>query len=745
MELTVGKLMGNYRIVQLLGEGGMGRVYLAEHTVLGTQRALKVLPDELSRNAGLISRFQDEARVMAHLEHPHLVRVHDTGVAGDVRYLVMDYVVGPNGVPTNLQQRLDDAPAGRLPESDVYRWAVQLAQALEYAHGNGVIHRDIKPANVLLDQQGSARLADFGLVKMVGDGFLRTRFQQTLSHERTRYSGSGADTLDSAATQGVPGKDAVMGTLDYMAPEQREGRADARTDVYALGVMLYRLLTGRLPQGRFKLPTELLSHLSPEWDEVVERCLATDPSERFATGRELSEALAGIAAGARRRKSSRQAVVETVRPPETEVVQEGAEVAASASDSLSALAASAPDVRTSGLPRSRRKSPATSLVVGALAVVGATVAIIIMVAVASSDRTDNRNEEKPSAVVAPPSAAQTRETRAQKEFERIKSMDGISVLDRIGLYREMVIEPYLGTIGMSLAVAEVQKLERELNALREADAKSEYDGMLVRLERDFPALDARVLRLQKFIDNPRFADTKAVEQARLLTVVLRLQIERIKTTDQIRNPPAVSTLLTLVFEPADAVVRIDGQPKLLSSSGRLELRVSGPGSVAVSAEASGYDSLSKTFTFGELQSIDVIRLQPSVKVPSPTVKNDTLSPVPVPKTEPIVTKRSVTPTESGFHVVWSDAAGRFIEHKQPGKLMLGNRATTAVMHFRFHDIDSTNGLNLQQRKKALDDAQRQVVDQYKRLNPRIKFGPTTSVDTVGTLMLTRRVSFSVSQ
>jgi len=352
MEPTVGTQLGNYRIVRLLGEGGMGRVFLAEHAVLGTTRAVKVLPAEMSRDAGLLSRFQDEARVMAHLEHPHIVRVHDTGVTDGVHYLVMDYVVGPGGAPRNLQQHLDEAPGGRVPQSQVFRWAVQLVHALEYAHGKGVIHRDIKPGNVLLDPQGHVRLADFGLVKMLGDGFLRTRFQQTLSHERTRFAGTGANTLNAAVTQGVPGKEAAMGTLDYMAPEQRDGRADGRSDVYAFGAMLYRMLTGRLPQGRFKLPTELLGHLSPEWDEVVDKCLATDPADRFATASELSAALAGLAAGAQHRKASAKKAEQQRLAAETEARRAAEESQRQpaewsrrrANDPLTALAAPSPAI-----------------------------------------------------------------------------------------------------------------------------------------------------------------------------------------------------------------------------------------------------------------------------------------------------------------------------------------------------------------------------------------------------------------
>jgi serine/threonine-protein kinase len=146
--------LGDYRILASIGAGGMGQVYLAEHVHLQKRYAVKVLPAELARDPQFVARFQDEANVMANLKHPHIVQVHTMGQADGVYFLAMDYVTGPEGKPLSLHEHLKQQPEGRLPEAQVRKWAIQIAEALGYAHERGVVHRDLKPANILIDGNG---------------------------------------------------------------------------------------------------------------------------------------------------------------------------------------------------------------------------------------------------------------------------------------------------------------------------------------------------------------------------------------------------------------------------------------------------------------------------------------------------------------------------------------------------------------------------------------------------------------
>jgi serine/threonine protein kinase len=243
-------------VVRLLGQGGMGAVYEARQRKLDRRVALKVLPPELGEEPGFAERLAREARTLAKLSHQNIVGIHDFGTAGDLHYVVMEYVDGKN-----LRQLLADA---RMQPGRVVEIARQVCDGLHYAHEQGVVHRDIKPENILIDATGRVRIADFGLAKLV---------------EETK-------------TSTLTGPHDVMGTVHYMAPEQvdRAREIDRRADLYALGVVLYEMLTGQLPIGRVPPPSHRATthtHL----DEIVLALLEHDPAKRPATALDVRKAI----------------------------------------------------------------------------------------------------------------------------------------------------------------------------------------------------------------------------------------------------------------------------------------------------------------------------------------------------------------------------------------------------------------------------------------------------------------------
>ncbi|MFT5302880.1 MAG: tRNA A-37 threonylcarbamoyl transferase component Bud32 [Mariniblastus sp.] len=248
---NMARLFPELDFIEFVGRGGMGAVYKVRQKNLDRMVALKVFLDRPD-DPEFAARFQREARALARLNHPNIVTVHDFGIRDDVHYLIMEFIDG-----LNLRQLTSEE---RLAPEMALQMVPQLCDALQYAHDNGVIHRDIKPENLLLDTAGRINIADFGLAKMSGkehNGTL-TRTQQ------------------------------VMGTLNYMAPEQRERptEVDHRADIYSLGVVIYELLTGELPIGRF-LPPSSKSSVNTELDEVVMRALEKEPDRRYQQATEF--------------------------------------------------------------------------------------------------------------------------------------------------------------------------------------------------------------------------------------------------------------------------------------------------------------------------------------------------------------------------------------------------------------------------------------------------------------------------
>ena len=263
----VGQRLGNYRLVRLLGQGGFAEVYLGEHIHLDTPAAIKVLHAQLDSED--VEQFQTEARTVARLIHPHIVRILDYGVAETTPFLVMDYA--PHGT---LRKRY---PRGvPLPLSTVASYVTQLADALQYAHEQKVIHRDIKPENILLGRNYEVLLSDFGIA---------------LIAKSSRYY----------STQGLQD---LAGTIAYMAPEQIQAQAGPNSDQYSLGIVAYEWLSGMRPfQGTFTEVAvkhtlapppslrQIVPELSAEVEEVVMKALDKDPTRRYANVRDFAIAL----------------------------------------------------------------------------------------------------------------------------------------------------------------------------------------------------------------------------------------------------------------------------------------------------------------------------------------------------------------------------------------------------------------------------------------------------------------------
>jgi serine/threonine protein kinase len=265
-------------ILELFGQGGMGFIFKARQPKLDRFVALKILPQALAADPSFAERFNREARLLARLNHPNIVTVHDFGQSGEFFYLLMEFVDG-----VNLRQAMQ---AGRFTPAQALAIVPKICEALQFAHNEGILHRDIKPENILLDAKGRVKIADFGIAKLIGDsGQEKTA---TAQGEKSLVEG---DSLTEA------GK--ALGTPNYMAPEQRDHpqSVDNRADIYSLGVVFYEMLTGELPVGRFAPPSQK-SAADPRVDAVVARALEREKEKRFASADEVKTRVETISASA---------------------------------------------------------------------------------------------------------------------------------------------------------------------------------------------------------------------------------------------------------------------------------------------------------------------------------------------------------------------------------------------------------------------------------------------------------------
>ncbi len=251
---------GRFTVLDLIGRGGMGRIYKVHDNVLGEDMALKTLLPQFLRDKMVVERFFNEARIARKLAHPNIVRVHDIGSAGKGMYISMEYVQGDSlrGFLEKMQ------PGQRLPFAEVLRIIDELCVALEYAH-QYTVHRDIKPENIMLENGRRVKLMDFGISKLM---------------DNTRMTGASV----------------VMGTPYYMSPEQLRSshEVDQRADIYSVGVVLYELLTGNMPTGVPRPASQMLKDIPPDMDDIVARCVDPDPGKRFQNATELRAALRPI-------------------------------------------------------------------------------------------------------------------------------------------------------------------------------------------------------------------------------------------------------------------------------------------------------------------------------------------------------------------------------------------------------------------------------------------------------------------
>ncbi len=284
MSLVAGTLLGPFQIHDRLGSGGMGEVYVATDTRLHRRVAIKVLRDASAGDADQRERLKREARIVSALQHPHICTLYDVGVSGDLDYLVLELLEGET-----LQERLRK---GALPLTDALRVGSEIASALAAAHGEGVVHRDLKPANVMLTRSG-VKLLDFGLAKAV---------TFSPAHAETRIG-----------TAPVTAEGLLAGTLPYMSPEQVQGQpVDARTDIFALGLVLHEMVTGRRVfdgSNQASLIARILDHDPPALhtlvplapaalSHVVQGCLEKDPKERWQSAHDVHRLLDSIRSGA---------------------------------------------------------------------------------------------------------------------------------------------------------------------------------------------------------------------------------------------------------------------------------------------------------------------------------------------------------------------------------------------------------------------------------------------------------------
>ena len=273
VSIPPGSSLGRYQILEQIGQGGMATVFRAHDPELNRTVAIKVLPSYKSEDTTFVRRFRTEAQAIARLNHPNIVQVYDFGQDKGFSYIVMEHVTGGT---------LSDLLTEKVPLEEAVALIGPVAEALEYAHRQGIVHRDIKPSNVLIDDEGKPKLSDFGLARLMEGG------------------------------ANLTGGDAVLGTPEYMAPEQALGRkADQRSDLYALGVLIYQMLLGQTPFHADTPPETLMAHVhqpvplpsavDPDVDPRIEanliKALAKDPDDRHESPTALIEALRLVSAG----------------------------------------------------------------------------------------------------------------------------------------------------------------------------------------------------------------------------------------------------------------------------------------------------------------------------------------------------------------------------------------------------------------------------------------------------------------
>ncbi|MBN2227648.1 MAG: serine/threonine protein kinase [candidate division Zixibacteria bacterium] len=259
-ETNIYPVIPDYEITSKIGQGGIAEIFKARQVSLNRDVAIKMIFPDLTNDPEIVRRFDYESLTIARLNHPNIVHVIDRGQTADNRYyFVMEYVDG-----TSFKEIITNPKYTIRQKLEVL---TRVLKGLDYAHKNGVIHRDVKPANILIDREGNVQVADFGIAQIV-----------------------------NKPDQEMTSSDVIMGTLAYMSPEQKLSSANVTlaTDIYAVGIMLYEILAGQKPLGRFKLPSEVNPKVDSRFDDVVARCLSQEPSDRYQSAVELKDEILNI-------------------------------------------------------------------------------------------------------------------------------------------------------------------------------------------------------------------------------------------------------------------------------------------------------------------------------------------------------------------------------------------------------------------------------------------------------------------
>lgn len=289
------RVLGDYQIIKKIGQGSLGSVYLAEHRFMKRPYALKMLPEELSSDRSFIQRFEEEVSVLAALEHPNIVKIHNICFAQGNYFLVTDCVVDEYAETTNLGQYLA-SKGKKAEEEETFNVLKQVAEALDYAHtkkvgSKGIVHRGLKLNNILVGKGGAdiqVFLSDYGLTKIVGASAVLTRTYRVVAESLgIPLQKSGQDKYPLQPHDGqklIPLHLSFLQTYAFLAPEQKRvdsaSSIDVTTDIYAFGILAYYMLTGEFPEGIFAFPSEVQPHLRWNWDGLIRLCLQYNPEKR---------------------------------------------------------------------------------------------------------------------------------------------------------------------------------------------------------------------------------------------------------------------------------------------------------------------------------------------------------------------------------------------------------------------------------------------------------------------------------